>query len=528
MAGTVVDEFIVKYSLDTSGIAKGAKDVEARLEELRNNAGRAGDGLGSAVEAGAKRATGSLGALGSMLGRGGVVGLALGALVYVGKKVDEKMLGIAQSVRQLGIDSRNFDISVAGLRNLQNASEMVGGAMEDATQSVGGLKQSLFNLKFNGQVSESLVMLARLGVQFQDSYGRARDFNDIMLDTATNLEKMQKSGRMTQGEAFQAANQAGFTGGMAQLVTGGRAGVEAEIALQKGRRQVTGTDVGQATKLVRSATNLDQGAMASIGIPAMAKSADLLSGIRDGIVHIGAVLDKAFVHQTGSTARGTQSSAAAVGAGTVHHAGRGGGSFSGGGSVASRTGGGAYSSDIVAAAKAYGIPTEVLTGLIRTESNFDPGATNKGTGAKGLAQLMPETGKMLGVVPGKDPKADINAAAKYLAQLKASGLRQGMSDQMAMAYAVDAYHTGAGNLSKGTNIGPESRGYAGKVLAGTGLESVPRPWMDGGGAAAGNTDVQIGSINVYTPSTDPMNHANTIAAVTKRKLLTANAESGVQ
>lgn len=272
---TVVDQFVVKYVLDTKDLDKGISATEKKLEKFKKETAEAGSSLGDSIEAGAKRANGSLGVLGSMLGKGGLIGVAIGSLIYAGKKVDDKLFSIAHGLRRLGIDSKNFGIAANEMRNFQNASEMAGGSLEDATQTVGDLQKSLFNLKFNGQVSDSLVMLSRLGVQFQDSYGRARDFNDVVLDTATALEKAQRAGRMTQAEAFQFASQAGFTGGMAQLVTGGRAGVERELSIQRARRQVQGGDVAGATRWERGSISLGQATLAEVGTPSAGKWGDI-------------------------------------------------------------------------------------------------------------------------------------------------------------------------------------------------------------------------------------------------------------
>lgn len=515
---TVIDQFIVKYTLDTKDLDKGLSATEKKLDKLKKDSAEAGSALSDSIGAGAKRATGSLGAFGSMLGKGGVVGLAIGSLIYAGKKIDDKLFSIAQSVRKLGIDSKNFGIAANGMRNLQNASEMAGGSMEDATQTVGELSKSLFDLKFNGQVSGSLVMLARLGVQFQDSYGRARDFNDVMLDTASAIERAKAAGRMTDAEAFQFANQAGFSGGMAQVVTGGRANAERELAKQSERRQVSGKDIAGATNWVRASTSLGQATLAGIGQRGMSAVADAratadqkLEGVGDTAVKVLS----SFSNAVESATRALHNSSF-MAPGTAGRAGMG---RAGGGTV----GAGAYSGTIKAAAAKYGIPEDVLTGLLRTESGFNPNAVNARTGARGIAQIMPATGKELGVNPGQDANADINAAAKYLAQLKAGGMKKGITDpNMAMAYAVDAYHTGEGNIARGKNIGAESMAYSGKVLAGTASAGVNKPWMGGG-----SSNVQIDQITIHTQATDARGIADNIGDLTKRKLMAAQAENGV-
>lgn len=511
---TVIDEFIVKYILDTSSLDKRSRDTEKRLNELKTKSKEAGDSMGDSIEAGAKRASGSLGIVGSMLGKGGVVGLAVGSLIYAGKLLDDRLFKIAQSTRRLGIDSKNFGIAANQMRNLQYASELAGGSMEDATNDVGNLSKSLFNLKFNGQVSESLVMLSRLGVQFQDSYGRARDFNDVMLDTASAIEKAKQSGRMTDAEAFQFATQAGFTGGDAQLVTGGRANLESELAKQAARRQVSGTDVSNASKWVRGSISLGQATEAGMGVAAMSGVAGARGTTNEGIEALGGSF-KESISEFGTWVdkligkSPSVSTPSTTRSGTIDR---------------SNAGAATYSNAIKTASLRYNIPEEVLIGMMRTESGFNPNARNP-SGASGLMQLTPDMRKVLGVPEG-DPTADINAAAGYLDYLRNHGIKNGLDPQSALVYGVDAYHTGEGNIKRHTNIGNESMSYAGNVLRGTAFQDTPRPWMNGG--SGNSTSVQIGDINIHTQATDANGIAGNIGDLTKRKLMAAHAETGGQ
>lgn len=67
------------------------------------------------------------------------------------------------------------------------------------------------------------------------------------------------------------------------------------------------------------------------------------------------------------------------------------------------------------AAKKQGLPVAFVDAIIRTESNYDPGAiSNKG--AIGMMQLMPATARQLGVDP-KDPIQNIQGGTRYLKQL---------------------------------------------------------------------------------------------------------------
>lgn len=523
---TVIDQFIVKYTLDTKDLDKGLNATEKKLDKLKKDSAEAGSALSDSIGAGAKRATGSLDAFGSMLGKGGLVGVALGSLIYAAKAVDDKLFTVARSLRRLGIDSKNFGIAANEMRNLQNASELAGGSMEDATHDVASLSKSLFNLKFNGQVSESLVMLSRLGVQFQDSYGRARNFNDVMLDTANAIERAKKAGRMTDAEGYQFALQSGFSGGDANLVNSGVANLKGEMAKQQARRQVQGKDVAGGTRWERGSQSLGQGAVAGIGNAAIGAGygndhgaidetlevtggnfKDAAEMFGDGVLNfLNAISGKSTIDQARALINKGKSDIGA--SGLIDR---------------SNSGAAPYMNSIKMASLRYNIPEEVIIGMMRTESTFNPKARSD-KGASGLMQLMPETRKVLGVPEGNND-ADINAAVGYLDYLRNHGLKKGLDPMSALVYGVDAYHAGEGSIARHENIGPKSMSYAGSVLQGTAFQNTPRPWMGDGGSS---TSVQIDNITINTQATDANGIAGNIADSTKRKFMTAQAERGTQ
>lgn len=105
-----------------------------------------------------------------------------------------------------------------------------------------------------------------------------------------------------------------------------------------------------------------------------------------------------------------------------------------------------YEHLVYEAAAKHGVPVDMFYRLLRTENDIgNPTAVNHNTGATGLGQFMPETASELGINP-KDPKASIDAAAKYLKSLYT---QFGNWED-----AVRAYNWGPGNVQKSidTNI----------------------------------------------------------------------------
>lgn len=123
-----------------------------------------------------------------------------------------------------------------------------------------------------------------------------------------------------------------------------------------------------------------------------------------------------------------------------------------------------FSEEIAAAAEKFNVSADVLRGIIKVESNFNPNAIGRyvpGQGsAIGLGQIMPKTGMGMGyseedlLIPFKNIMA---TAQHYKEMLKAA---KG-DETLALRY----YHGGQGNVDRNENIGKENLAYPGKVQA---------------------------------------------------------------
>jgi soluble lytic murein transglycosylase-like protein len=110
------------------------------------------------------------------------------------------------------------------------------------------------------------------------------------------------------------------------------------------------------------------------------------------------------------------------------------------------------------AAAKYNLPPELITAVIRAESNFKVSAVSS-AGAQGLMQLMPATAKELGVKNPFDIEQNIDGGTKYLRKMLD---RFGGSVRKALA----AYNAGPGTVTKynGRVPYPETRQYVKRVL----------------------------------------------------------------
>ena len=67
-------------------------------------------------------------------------------------------------------------------------------------------------------------------------------------------------------------------------------------------------------------------------------------------------------------------------------------------------------------ARRYNVDAQLVSALIRTESNYEPRALSR-KGARGLMQLMPATARRLAVERPFDPVANVRGGVRYLREL---------------------------------------------------------------------------------------------------------------
>lgn len=268
---TIIDELIVTLGLDPKDFEKGKKKAAAELVDLKNQARSTGDEMDKA----GRKAGDSFVAFGKRV--------AVVALLFKGLSTATKfILEASRATRQLGNDARSADVSARMLRNFQNVAEMMGGSAEDATKTIEGLQRAVFNMRFNGEMSQQLVQLGRLGVQFQNADGGVRDFKEIYLDAAKAVQANIASGTMNEADALAFLESAGFDRGLSRAaVYGGFSGALEEIDKQESRRQVSAEDVAATTAAERAMTSAGQ-AKDALGVKMAVAAAPNIQRIAEG------------------------------------------------------------------------------------------------------------------------------------------------------------------------------------------------------------------------------------------------------
>lgn len=211
MSGQQIDSLTVGVGLTQEDFEAGVQKILRSLGQMREQTAETGESM-----------TSSLSSVG-----GSVLGLGLKfAGLFIAIKGIEDVVGyfknLSVELANLGFAGRYLGQSAVELSRFGEVAKLAGGNTQDAITAVQSLQSAIFGLEFQGQISQNLLQLQRLGVGYLTTAGQMRPLKDIAMETAAALQR-QLPGKANEAMRVQWAAQIFGAGGLANAVGGGLA-----------------------------------------------------------------------------------------------------------------------------------------------------------------------------------------------------------------------------------------------------------------------------------------------------------------
>lgn len=213
---TVIDALVVMLGLDAKPFKQGAKEVDNTLEKTKRGAKKTGQDIERSGKQGAE-----------FFNQLRKSALQFFAVLTVGRGIADFTRNVVGMGAQLDRVAANLETSASKLSRWTGAVRQSGGTAEGFLGSVQGLSAQLTQLKLTGD-SGILPYIQALGVSLADTQGKARPFDDILLDISERLKAMP-----SRADAFNIGKSLGLDEGTVNLLLKGREEVKKLLAAQK-------------------------------------------------------------------------------------------------------------------------------------------------------------------------------------------------------------------------------------------------------------------------------------------------------
>lgn len=213
---TVIDQLVVKLSLDDVEFQKGEKRVAAGLIDTKKKT----ENVGKSIAADGKKGAEFFGQLEK-------AALKFFAVLTTGRGLADFTRTVIATGATFDRMSKNLGTGADTLSRWAGAVRQSGGTTEGFLGTMQGLSQSLTELKLTGNTG-ILPYLQALGVSVADTNGKAKPLEQILGDIGDKLNKLPN-----RQDAFNIGRNLGIDDGTINLLLKGRSEVEKLLASQK-------------------------------------------------------------------------------------------------------------------------------------------------------------------------------------------------------------------------------------------------------------------------------------------------------
>lgn len=212
----VIDQLVVKLSLDDVEFQKGEKRVAAGLNDTKKKTENVGKNIAADGKKGAE-----------FFGQLEKAALKFFAVLTTGRGLADFTRTVIATGAAFDRASKNLGVGADTLSRWAGAVRQSGGTTESFLGTMQGLSQSLTELKLTGNTG-ILPYLQALGVSVADTNGKAKPLEKILGDIGEKLNALPN-----RQDAFNIGRNLGIDDGTINLLLKGRTEVERLLASQK-------------------------------------------------------------------------------------------------------------------------------------------------------------------------------------------------------------------------------------------------------------------------------------------------------
>lgn len=218
MASNTVDKIFIEVVLNAIGFKKESDEIEKKTEKLEKGLEKTEKQSGKTSKSIADFTTGLGKAVKGVAGFASVIAAGTGLL----KLADEAR----KANDELNFLSKNLGMSSQEVKAFQGAAAAMGGSAKGMASDMQNLNLSMNDFAMTGE-SSMLPMFNTLGVSMVDAQGKVRGTNDVMLDLADSMSKMDRQ------QGFLMGKKMGFDEGTINTLLQGRDAMQKMVDYHK-------------------------------------------------------------------------------------------------------------------------------------------------------------------------------------------------------------------------------------------------------------------------------------------------------